>query len=210
MNVILASSDHLFPYKLSQIPFEEKHFTEFIVFSELSPTASYKLLTEKWKVGKHLAFALVSIYGGIVWDHFRALHRLSGLQEKFNLNDIYPCIVSSYLKQALNLDGTENEKQRMGKTLRDLAIKGFSSIPDEIDALTDKFSIFLNEKNIDGVVASNFIVPLLPELVWNGKQVSLLSFRSFHCSLETRNRFALLPTTQSMRLLIAELLSENS
>jgi hypothetical protein len=68
----------------------------------------------------------------------------------------------------------------MRKTLRDLAMKGFSSIPDEIDALTDKFSIFLNEKNIDGVVASNFIVPLLPELVWNGKQVSLLSFRSFH------------------------------
>ena len=43
----------------------------------------YKLLTIEWKIKSEMAILLIDVYGGHIWDVYRALIRLEDMKEGF-------------------------------------------------------------------------------------------------------------------------------
>ena len=85
LNVILVSSEHAFPYGLQdpQINFNLGDFNGYIYAGEVPPKDMYDLLTVKWGIEPNVAIALISIYGGHIYDMKEALFRLCEQKERF-------------------------------------------------------------------------------------------------------------------------------
>jgi len=63
INVILVSSEHVFPFRLAdpKLGFNLEDITEFLFAGEVPPNEMYKLLTEEWKLSETLSLALISL-----------------------------------------------------------------------------------------------------------------------------------------------------
>jgi hypothetical protein len=75
MNVVLVSSEYAFPYDRG------KHLPNIkavLIAPEMPPSHMYALLRDEWRVGDALAMAMLSVYGGHVYNCDDALQRLTG------------------------------------------------------------------------------------------------------------------------------------
>jgi hypothetical protein len=76
LNVILASSEHSFPFRLcNDLKFNIKNFTEFIFAGEIPPNKMFELFTTQWGMGENMALAMVDFYGGHVWSALNAIKK---------------------------------------------------------------------------------------------------------------------------------------
>jgi len=141
----------------------------------------YKLLTTKWGVRDSLALALIDHFGGHIWDTYLALIRLNSNREEFIALD--PQLGQDVLK-CLKWEGN---KEQMKMTLRQIAESGFSPLIDQDDPIAEVIS----KNNVGGVVKSGCKVIGLPFDAWG------------------ENKIGLVPSKQSMRLAIAEVLEDN-
>ena len=63
--------------------FNDDNFTKLMFMSEVSPAQMYHLLTEEWRMGEHLAIAMIEFFGGHIWNHHRAIKSFARQMEKF-------------------------------------------------------------------------------------------------------------------------------
>jgi hypothetical protein len=164
MTVIFATSDSSFPEK-----FDKLTLRPILYFSDLSPSVAYKILTEKWMIGRHLSFALISLFGGVVWDIHYVIQEMAIGKWNFVLDRGYNNLLTGRIIDGLNYGKGNEEKNRMKKTRRDLAEKGFATIPFNINPFKDNITRVLSEKYIASVVYSGYVNPSLSEEVWKGK-----------------------------------------
>ena len=182
MNVILTSSEHVFPYSLRDLGYNLLDITGFIYAGEVPPDKAFELLTKKWCVGHNLAVALIDHYGGNLYDISEQLIQLKRKGENL---DARSQVQANAVLKCLKFDG---DKRHMRELLTQLAENGFAPICDVQDPEAEVISKF----NVGGVVQrQNATVIGLPVAVWG------------------KHRLGLVPSKQSIRLVIAEVLEAN-
>ena len=188
MNVILVSSEHAFPFRLrdSKLHFNLEHLNGYIYAGEVPPKDMYELLTKQWGVEANLAEALIDHYGGHIYDVYQALSRLCTDKERFWVLD---SSLSGNVQNCLHWKGEkEGDKERMADVLRQLAIVGFYPIEHPLDPITKVIS----ENNVGGVVKLSAKTIGLRREGWKN----------------TEFENGIIPSKQSMRLAIAEVLKK--
>ena len=184
---MLVSSEHAFPYRLRdpKLNFNLDNFNGYIYAGEVPPKEMYDLLTVKWGVESNVALALINIYGGHIYDMKEALSRLHLEKEKFDY--FFDSNLSSNVQECLDWRfEKEEDNVRMRETLRKLAVTGFVLL-EKID---DPVAKVISANNVGGVVKKSGIVVGLNRQVWQG----------------TESKYGIVPSKQSMRLVIAEML----
>lgn len=139
----------------------------------------YILLTEEWNLNENLALAVISLYGGHIWDIYQALLRLRRMKENFYLFDADN---SSNINRCFK---NEIKKEDMISMLRLLAEEGFVPLQRRNDINAEAIC----KNNVGAVVVKSSLNIGLPENVWNDG-----------CE------FGLVPDSQSTRMIIAEYL----
>ncbi len=192
INVILCSSEHAFPFRLRQIDFNEGNFTKFMFMGEVPPSQMYRLLTEEWKYGDHLAIAMMEHLGGHIWDHANGISDLAVLKESYHPSFNYDMNFTAGVLRCLHrfnknksldyfraffiffqfMKEFENDEMRMMEYLTSLAVNGFASIPGE--PYEERVCEVISHSNIGGVVKKSGVVFGLPETAWKGIVVVLL------------------------------------
>ena len=184
-NIILASSEHSFPYRLgnSRLGFNTADLTQFIYAGEVPPDKMYELLTTKWGIGHNLAVTLIDHYGGHVYDTLLKLKELNSMGDSFE-----PGIqmqADSVLK-CLKFDG---DKPHMRELLTQIAEKGFAPLKDK----EDREAEIISKNNVGGQVQKDRAMVIgFPADKWG------------------KYKMGLIPSKQSIRLVIAEVLEKNS
>ena len=178
--MILVSSEHSFPFRLcnKKLDFNIDHLSKLMFAGEVSPKDMMRLLIGEWGVKEHLAKALVNHYGGHIYNTYVAITNLK--YEKSMLIPLNP-ILSQNVYYCLN---HASEHPDIIGTLSLLAEKGF--VP--IEQLDDPIAQILSEHDVAGVIIES----------GNVMGYSIDDFGA--C------KFALVPSYQSMRLIIAECL----
>ena len=144
--------------------------------NELAPKDIYSLLINEWKVKENLAIALISIYGGHIWNIYLILQNLITKNDKklyFDSN-LYENIQNCFDSELIN----ENE---MITTLRLLAETGF--VP--LQRRNDPIAQIISDNKVGGIIIRTANHCDFDNEVWKGSQ------------------FGLIPTNQAIRLIIA-------
>lgn len=185
LNVVLVSSEHSFPFRLANpsLSFNIINITKFIFAGEIPPKNMYSLLTEQWSIGENLALAVMSHFGGHIYDSFLALKSLDENNEEVFLNASLYSSVRHCLQQCL---GDSKKEKEMKRLLTEMAVKGFVPIQDENDPLAE----IISKNNVGGVVRRDSNVIGLSKNVWDGY------------------KYGLIPSRNSIRLVIAKILTE--
>ncbi len=178
------SSEHVFPFRLAdpRLGFNLKDINEFLFAGEIPPKEMLKLLTTVWKLTDTLALALVNLYGGHLYDIYLALIRLRKLKTRFTP------FIANHSAGIAKCFKENVDKKLLVDTLKLLAEAGFAPLKDQDDPIAE----VLSKHNVAGVVMQTSLNVGLPDRVWDGE-----------------NEYGLVPSSQSMRLLIAKYLIEN-
>ena len=182
--MIFASSEHAFPYRLGdpRLGFNTVDLTGFIFAGEVPPNKMYELLTTRWNVGHNLAVTLIDHYGGHIYDILLQLKELNAKGETYCSGSQMQA--DSVLK-CLKFDG---DKAHMRELLTQIAENGFAPLSDKDDREAEVISKY----NVGGLVQKGMATVIgLPDDVWVGKR-----------------KIGIVPTKQSIRLVIAEVLHD--
>ena len=183
MNILLVSSDYSFPYVLAYLGLNILDIQTRIYAGEVSPARTYELLTTRWGVGPHLATALVEHCGGHLWDiavTLRAFRRLGHFKVFIN-PELYACVDRCLDAVA----GDDKGTARMITTLRTLGERGFCAV----DKYEDPVVQHIGRCAVGGLI---------------NEDATLCGFD--WAAHDGQWKFGLVPTRQSMRLAIANVL----
>ena len=188
--MLLVSSDHSFPLRLQHpdIHINLENFSGYVYSGEMPPNDIYAILTTEWEMAPNLATAFISLYGGRIWDIKNALDELYRNKERFSP---WKSLTQSYgtVKCCLDWNGEkEGDKQRMREVLTALAETGFVPIAD----FADPVARVICKKFLGGVVRKSSPVIGLSPSAWDS----------------TTFTNAILPSGQTMRLVIAKVLAD--
>jgi hypothetical protein len=179
----------VFPYRLRhpEQEFNLANFNGYIYAGEVPPKDMYDLLTVKWGIDPNLAVALINVYGGHIYDMKEVLSRLH--LEKETFRQLFDSNLSDDVRDCLEWKFEKDEDDmRMRDTLRQLAVTGF--VP--LKSIKDPVAKVISMNNVGGVVKSFAkVIGLRPD-VWQ----------------QTKFENGIVPTKQSMRLVIAKILEE--
>jgi hypothetical protein len=179
--VILTSSEHSFPYRLchERLHFNTTDVTELLFAGEIPPDKMYELLTTQWGVRHNLAVALIDLYGGHIYDistHLNELNKHKGT---------YIPGSQRQFDDVLNCLKLNGDKKRMRELLAQIAENGFAPINDKTDPVAE----FISRHNVGGLVQRRQATVIgFPDDVWGEHKIGLI------------------PSKQSIRLVIAEVL----
>jgi hypothetical protein len=179
MNFLLVSSEHSFPSSLSRFNCDPtKGELDLIFAGAVSPKETYKLLTEKWGMGKHLASGLIGSRGGNIYKIYKSMEKLVRKKKMF------ACIEPIESERARKwYDNMTKLDQDVAKpVLKALANKGFVKINGDQRRVAE----ILSESNIAGVVTPS----------------SVKCDRSEEFEKDREWDIALVPSSQAMRLAI--------
>jgi len=138
-----------------------------------------KLLVQQWGLSERFALEVINLYGGHLYNAYRALIRLRKMKENFFAFDA---------DQSSKIDECFDEKvdkYRLSETLKLLAQTGFAPLSKRNDPVAEA----LSNHNVAGVVKKASLTVGLPKRVWKDD-----------------NDYGLVPSSQSTRLLIARYL----
>jgi hypothetical protein len=159
-----------------------KDINEFLFAGEIPPNEMFRLLTKEWELTDKLALALISLYGGHLYDIYRALIRLKELKDRF-----YPFDADCSAGITKCFKEIEDKKQLVDN-FKLLAESGFVPLQDRDDLIAE----VLSRHNVAGVVKKASLNVGLPDSVWDDGV-----------------EYGLVPYSQSTRLLIAKYLVNN-
>ena len=180
ISVILATSEHLFPYRLSEMGFNVKNFNSVVYASEVPPKQISDLL-KGWKVGENLSAVLRDYFAGHVYDISLALAKLELSKENFKPSNIYGVDSAGSVMRCLRKD-----TEKASRILSELAETGFAPVLDMEDPLVD----LISQNNVGGIISESGDISGLSTNVWKEHQCE----------------YGLVPSSHSTRLVIAELL----
>ena len=182
--MILLSTEHAFPDRLkhARLEFVTADITDFIFAGEVPPSKMYELLTTRWGMGHNLAVTLIDHYGGHIYDIVSQLEYLNRQGEDFVT---VSQAQTDDVQRCLDFD---SDKKRMRELLTQIAKKGFAPLSKRQDREAEAISKY----NVGGLVQLQ------------GATVIGLPFDA--CG---KHRIGLIPSKQSIRLIIAEVLHMN-
>ncbi|KAJ1433194.1 hypothetical protein B484DRAFT_429615 [Ochromonadaceae sp. CCMP2298] len=184
LNVLLASSEYGYPYRMKkELKFNLANIGKTVFAGEVPPACMRELLVEKWGLGPGLSKLCLAAYGGHIYYTAKALSELSLQKQDFAAEDVCPPIVYSGIVQCLD---AEAEHPGMTDLLRKVAVSGFAPIEKIDDPRVD----MMVKKNVAGFVVKGSLVVGLPRSVWV-------------CGA----KYGLIPASQQVRLMIGEVLS---
>jgi hypothetical protein len=156
-----------------------------IIFTgEVPPHEMFKLLTEKWELSERFALALISCYGGNIYKTYLAIKELQQMRDDFR-----PFGTTSSANLGNCFDECKNDsKAALIVILKQLGENGFAPLKKRNDPLAE----ILSRNNIAGVVTNDAITIGLSKSVWTDG-----------------TEFGLVPSGQTMRLMIAKYLVVN-
>lgn len=184
LNVLFASSEHAYPFRLQQdLGFNLSNLTRTVFAGEVHPVSMRELLVKHWGMGEGLAGHCLAAYGGHVLLTSNAISELSLRKEQFAAENMVPvglygCIMQCFMAEA----GYPGMKDLMRK----IAVHGWVSIDDHLDPRAE----ILSKNNVAGVVDNASLVVGLPRSVWGDGA-----------------NYGLIPASQQVRLMIAKVLS---
>jgi hypothetical protein len=158
--------------------------TGFIFAGEVPPNKMYELLTTKWGVGRNLAATLIDYYGGHVYDILLKLEELNSMGERF---------IPGSQMQAINVQmclDFNGDKPHMRELLTQIAVNGFA--PINTNKTTNREAEIISEYNVGGRV-----------------QFEKATVIGLPADVRGKYKMGLIPSKQSIRLVIAEVLEEN-
>ena len=184
LNVLLASSEHAYPFHLRQgLDFNLFNIGETVFAGEVPPVSMRKLLVNHWGMGEGLAGHCLATYGGHVWQTSMAISELSLRKEQFAAEHMVPIGLYGGIVQCLE---AEAEHPGITDLMREVAVHGW--VP--IGQATDPRAEILSANNVAGVVDERSVVVGLPRTVW-----------------EHGHDYGLIPASQHARLMIGKVLS---
>ena len=158
----------------------------YIYASEISPSATFDLLTSQWMLGPRLSAALIARYGGHIYNLRKALYQLQRGEYRGNIDALFSSNVMKCIDWAAK---NPKSKDKMWKTLEQLAVEGFVATAGAV--FNDPVEEVISLNNVGGVVRLKGLVPgLSRDLTRN--------------SLSAKT--GLVPSIQEMRLAIADVL----
>ncbi|KAJ1405284.1 hypothetical protein B484DRAFT_457106 [Ochromonadaceae sp. CCMP2298] len=187
LNVLLASSEYAYPYRLKKdVDFNVANIGRTIFAGEVPPASMRELLVKKWGLGLGLSDLCLAAYGGHIHYTAMALSELSLRKQDFAADYVVPASVYDGIVECL-----EEETKHPGMTdlLCELAVSGFAAI----DKTSDPRAEMMVKKNVAGVVVKGSLVVGLPPEVWGC---------GAHCGL--------VPASQEVRLMIGEVLTRKA
>jgi hypothetical protein len=156
--------------------------TGFIFAGEVPPGKMYELLTTKWGVGRNLAATLIDYYGGHVYDILLKLEELNSMGDSFLPGSQ---MQADSVLESLKFDG---DKAHMRELLTQIAENGFAPLKDKKDREAEVISKY----NVGGLV-----------------QFERATIIGLPLSVRGEHEMGLIPSKQSIRLVIAKVLEEN-
>jgi hypothetical protein len=96
--IILASSEHAFPYRLNLVAGGNfsQNATKRIFAGEVPPQNMFELLTVDWKMGPSLASVFIACYGGHIWNCALAVDEL--LSQKREIQSQFSVRFNTFLE----------------------------------------------------------------------------------------------------------------
>jgi hypothetical protein len=192
INLIMASSEHAYPYRLEREGLNLQDVDEIIYAGEISPKEMWALLVSatyeegdnKGKaiigMGPHLAELCLAAYGGHIWTVRNAIRGLSLGQDSV-IPSLYLPDLSPKINQCLDTN------RRSRPLLEAMARYGFAPIKTP----NHPAAKIISKENVGGVITQNAACIGVSEAKWEG----------------ARDENALIPSSQSVRLRIARVLS---
>jgi len=182
--VILASSEHAFPYRLNLVADGNfsQNATDRIFAGEVPPKDMFELLTKKWGMGSCLASVFIACYGGHIWNCAIAVDKLHYNKEKFRANSVLGSSLFSNVDVCMR-----SNVDKMSELLEEVARVGFAPVINNEDAR----ALIGSQYNVLGVVDSTSLVIGVPEATYQAQEIDV----------------GVVPASQSMRLVIATKLS---
>jgi hypothetical protein len=156
--------------------------TGFIFAGEVPPGKMYELLTTKWGVGRNLAATLIDYYGGHVYDILLKLEELNSMGDSFLPGSQ---MQADSVLECLKFDG---DKAHMRELLTQIAENGFAPLKDKKDREAEVISKY----NVGGLV-----------------QFERATIIGLPLSVRGEHEMGLIPSKQSIRLVIAKVLEKN-
>jgi hypothetical protein len=184
--IILASSEHAFPFRLNAVAginFSQ-NVTDRIFAGEVPPKDMFEMLTKKWGMGPSLASVFIACYGGHIWNCALAVDKLLSQKEKFRANSMLGSTLFSNVTECI-----DSKLEGMNELLREVAQVGFAPITKNSDPRAQVGSQY----NVLGVVDPYALVIGVPEPTYKAEGVEA----------------GVVPASQSMRLIIAQKLSKS-
>jgi len=129
----------------------------------------------------------MSCYGGHIWNCANAINELYLQKEIFEAGSVLGSSIFSNVSICLRAEYKEKPMPGIQELLEEVARFGFASIPDE----DDPRARIASEKNVLGVVDARAVVVGVPYNLREGKKTGVV------------------PSSQSMRLVIAETLCQS-
>ena len=208
LSVLLISSDPALPFLLKDtFGFELHDLRRTIVAGELPPDRMISLLVEKWGMDPELAHYSVGVYGGHIYDAYAAIELLRDAKDDMSAFDVEPKDALMNIIRCLEAEDGNDASFRaiqntvsseitkiddlagLNDTLRELAASGF--VP--LQTADDDFARILSKYNIAAVVDKDSFVFGLDAARWT----------------TTTYKFALVPASQFMRMIIARELNDS-
>jgi len=181
--VILTSSEYSFPFQLDKLGegIFSANASEKVYTTEIAPHYMYYALTMKWKMGHHLAAVFIACFGGHLWNCANAFDMLKSKKERFKARSVLGSSQFSNVDICLN-----SPIEQMKELLEDVAKFGFAPVLNERDPRVE----FGTSNGIIGVIDPDAVV-------------------LEHVPAEIKgHRCGVIPSSQSMRLIIANVLQD--
>jgi hypothetical protein len=201
LTVVLTSSEHDYPYLLESTGFNLNDVQNKVFIGEIPPkdmfdlltSATYKMYSNNGKagtkggekivgMGPNLARLFVSAYGGHVQRISQGVESIALAKENYEIAAVLNKIsqnVTMCIKEA-----NFRERSKMISLLKEMALTGFVPLSDiQADNV-----VMITKSSVGGVVERGSTMPGIPPTVWANTEYS----------------YALVPTSESARLVIAK------
>jgi hypothetical protein len=171
MNVLLATSEHAYPYRLRHNSFFNVTDLSLTILAGEVPPARMRELLRSWGLGPRLADVFLAYLGGHVLLASRALDRLAATQDDFSLLEVSPSLCAVGVDTCLQEGGSGARS-----LLQALAVSGWAPVAGPRDAAMQ----VLARENVGGFVDQGAVAVGLPKELRQGSSSGMGAVPSFH------------------------------
>ena len=171
MNVLIATSEHAYPYRLQHGNFfNTTNLTRTILAGELPPARMRELL-RSWGLGPRTSDVFLAYLGGHVHLASQALDRLAATLDAFDVLEVAPSLCAVSVDTCLREGGSSARG-----LLRALAQAGWAPVEGPQEAAVQ----VLARENVGGLVDQSAVVVGLPAALRRSAAGGLGAVPSFH------------------------------
>jgi hypothetical protein len=170
----MGSEDPGLALKLENvIHFERSKFRDQIFLVDLSPSSTFQLLVEEWKMGPNLARTFIDHFGGHLLDLYCSLEEFSRTGDSFDPYLGVDWRIEESLQRMIN-ENPPNSK--LFEILRDLAVKGYHYIDYDTFGTRDALIQSICLQGIAMLLTRDYSgIPDFPMDIWNFERENCFS-----------------------------------